>query len=856
MGEETNEHYAFALPGARAQYGPDKVVRVEHIDLHLTPDLANESLDGVCTTTVRALDEPVGRLTLDAVDLAISGVESRLSDGAKGRDLRFSTRQDKLDIEFDPPIAAGEQAAFAVRYRVSKPRHGLFFVEPTAAHPEKIAHAWTQSQDQYARYWFPCFDYPHDKQPTSTTIVVPKGTFALGNGALVERRDEDGRTIFRYRQDVPHSTYLMTMVVGPFVELRGEDAGKNRVPILYYVLPGRDADGERAFGNTPKMVALFEERTQTAYPYARYSQIAVSEFIFGGMENTSATTQTDRTLHDEIAHIDFSSDPLVSHELAHQWFGDLLTCRDWAHAWLNEGFATFMEAVWREESLGYDEYVYDVFECLKTYLKEGAERYRRPIVCNTFRDPIEIFDRHLYQKSAAVLHMLRGELGDARFWRSVARYVEQNAQRSVETIDLVRAIEESTGRNLRAFFDQWIFREGHPQIEVRAAFDAERKVATLTIDQKQTVDAEHPPYAFDVEIGFAPTAPALWGARGDAVLAGERRIRAHVERRHETIVIPLDFEVQLVRFDPGAFLLGDVVYALGSDGAAAVLRGDPNVVARVRAARELANDGGHIARDAIEAAFGSEPFWGVLAEAAGAIGAARTPWARRILIAALSHPHPKVVRAAASALGHFRDADAAEALIAAAHDHASYFVRAAALTALGKTRDERAFGVLSAAAHQRSWNGVVEGGAIHGLAELADPRAVPVVLEALRPEQSEGLRRAAVGGLARIGVLVEEERTRVVDELGERLDDENFLVALEAVAGAESLADPRFLPALDRIAQQGFDGRLRRDAMEAAMHIRRGEKAPAQVTSLRDDIDELREEQRKLQDTIATLARP
>ncbi len=845
MRDETNEHQPFALPGARPQFGPDKIVAVEHIDLHLTPNFADESLDGVCTMTVRALDEPVQHLTLDAVDLDVSRVE-RLSDAARaGREQTFRTRQGKLEIEFEPPIPAGGSATFAVRYCVLKPRHGLFFVKPTADHPEKVTHAWTQSQDQYARYWFPCLDYPHEKQPTSTTIVVPKGMFALGNGELIERRDEDGRTVFRYRQDVPHSTYLMTMVAGPFAEVASGKAGRNGVPIYYYVLPGRESEGERSFGATPKMLELFERRIGTPYPYARYSQIAVADFIFGGMENTSATTQTDRTLHDETAHIDFSSDPLVAHELAHQWFGDLLTCRDWAHAWLNEGFATYMEAVWREADLGYDEYVYDIFECLTAYLREDSDRYRRPIVCNTFFDPIEIFDRHLYQKGAAVLHMLRGELGDSRFWRAIAQYVRDNAQRNVETIDFVRAIGDATGRNLRGFFSQWVYRGGHPKLEVRASWDAVRKVATVTIDQTQTIDADHPPYEFDVEIGLA-----------SAESKEDRRVRARVERQHETIAVPLDFEPKLVRFDPGAFVLADVTYALGVDFAAVALLDDPNVVARIRAARELAKDGGRVARDALARSFESERFWGVLAEVAAAIGATRAPWARTMLIGALSHRHPKVVRAAADALGNFRDPDAAAALIATAADHASYFVRNAALTALGKTRDPRAFEVLRSAAAQRTWNGVIEAGAVRGLGELADARTLPIVLEALHPRESDGLRRAATSALGRIGALEESERTRVVDELEQRLDDASFPVAVEAIATAETLGDARLLPALDRLAAQAFDGRLRRDAMEAAIRIRKGAKVPAQVTALRDDINELRQEQRRLQEQISTAARP
>ena len=527
----------------------------------------------------------------------------------------------------------------------------------------------------------------------------------------------------------------------------------------------------------------------------------------------------------------------------------------WNELWLNEGFATYMEAVWREADLGADEYLYDIFECVKAYLHEESQRYSRPIVCNVFRDPIEIFDRHLYQKGGAVLHMLRGELGEERFWRSIARYVSDNAQRSVETIDLIRAIEAATGRNMRQFFNQWVFREGHPKLQVSFAWDSERRTATVTVDQQQPVDADHPAYAFDVDLGFAPEAKTLPSGAASDLVPNERRVRAKIERAHETIAVPLDFEPQLVRFDPGAFVLADVRHRFGVQYATASLRADPDVVARIRAARELAADGGSQARAALTAAFANEPFWGALAETATAAGATKAPWARDLLISALQHKHPRVVRAVAAALGNFRDADAAAALIETAEKHRSYFVRHEALFSLGKTRDGRAFAVLQRALGGTSWNQTVEAGAALGLAELADSRVLPLLAQATEPQNGDTLRRAAVMALARLGALVQEERTRVVDEIERRLDDSSFLVSLVAVNSAESLGDARLLPALDRLAGAANDGRTRRDAMEAAIRIRKGEKVPAQVRGLREDIDELREDQRRLQAKIEALER-
>ncbi len=837
----------FALPGAESRYGPDKVVDVEHIDLHVTPNIERAVLDVRCTTTIRALDEAVEWLALDAVDLDVRTVER------DGRPLEWRHRDERLELRLDPPLSPGEKASFVVTYRVDHPRHGVFFIRSTEQR-RRVAHVWTQCQDTYARYWFPCFDYPHEKQTTSATIVVRKGEFALSNGALVERKDEGDATIFRYRQDVPHSTYLVTIVAGPFVEIAQGTAGARKVPVFAYVLPGREADGQRAFGNTPRMIEFFERAIGTAYPYARYSQIAVSDFIFGGMENTSATTQTDRTLHDETAHLDFSSDPLVSHELAHQWFGDLLTCRDWSQAWLNEGFATYFECLWREEDLGYDEYLYDIFVSLERYFDEDRRRYRRPIVYNRYRDPIELFDRHLYQKGAAVLHMLRGELGDSRFFRSIARYVAQNAQRNVETIDLIRAVEEATGRNLRAFFDRWVFGSGHPELEYRVAWDERRKLATVTIDQRQQIDDEHPAAVFDVEVGFVPDEPEGPSRDLRGCLPGERRVRVHVERAHETVAVALEWEPKLVRVDPGAFLVGNVRYRLGTTLAAATLHGDPDVVARIRAARELAEDGSRVAREALAGAFERDPFWGVLEAAAEALGRTRAPWARDILLHAIEHDHPKVRAACAAALGNFRDADTAAALLKRVEKDPSYFVRAAACASLGRTRDPRAFDVLAATVRRTSWNGTVEAGAVAGLAELADPRAVPLIVAASASSGDDTLRCAAASAMARAAELLEHERAPLFDALDRLLDDPMLLVCVVAIDAAASTGETRFLPALDRLAHAASDGRARRHASEAAMRIRESRSVPAAVTTLRSDLDELREQQQRLRESFEALA--
>jgi aminopeptidase N len=836
-----SDHRPFALPGAQFQYGPDKVVDVLHIHLALRPDVERRRLDAHCTTTVQAIEDGVARLVLDAVDLHVDAVRR---DGGDGAPLAFRTTSDTLEITVEPPLRRGEQLVFDVAYAVENPRRGLYFIE----HGPK--HAWTQGQDSDARFWFPCFDHPAEKQTTSTTITVPQGQFALGNGALVERAGSAEETTFRYEQRIPHSAYLMTMVTGPFSEIA---QAHDRLPVFYYTLPGREADGERAFGKTPKMIDVFERTIGVPYPYERYSQIAVADFLFGGMENTTATTQTDRVLHDERAHLDYSADYLASHELAHQWFGDLITCRDWSQAWLNEGFATYFESVWLEAHLGWDEYLYDVHTIVQRYLEEDGERYRRPIVCNFYRDPGELFDRHLYEKGGAVLHMLRGELGWERMQRVFRRYVSGNAGRNVETIDLIRAIEAETGRNTRGFFAQWVERGGHPELDVSYRWDAERKTALVTIAQKQTVDDDNPAYVFDLEIGFVADAPAPVGTDfGPGPLPGETRVRLRVERAPQTFAVPLEREPALLRVDPGAWILAAWTLSLGTDAHAAIVRGDPSPVARIRAAQALAKDERRVARSALAAALAHDPFFGVGVEVAAALGDSRAPSARAALLANAGHPHPKVRRAVAKALGAWRDAEVADALLGL-RDDPSYFVIGDALHALGKTRDARAFDALAAAMRTPSWNETIAAGAVRGLGALADARALPVVHEALGAGRPQALRRAAVGAIAELGALVESVRTDAVDAVNRILDDADYLLRLWACTAAERIADARLLPTLDRLALNEHDARIRRHAAEAAIRVREAQTKPAELARLRDEVDRLRTESRALRERLDGL---
>ena len=394
----------FAFPGTERRYAPDRAVDIRHTRLEIVLDPEVIAIQGTVTHHFTALADDADRLHLHAGELTIESVRDEA-----GAELAFRHAGEDLFIELPRALAFDEPGVVTVHYR-GTPRRGIYFIHPDAAYPRKAYEAWTQGQDEDSRYWFPCFDHPTEKFSSEILARVPAKYTAVSNGALQGKTPhDDGTVTWHWSQAAEHSAYLVTLCVGEYEEIL---LGDDPVPMPVYVPPGHRAIAERAFGRTVELVRHFSERFGVDYPYEKYAQVVVQDFIFGGMENTSATTLIDIVLYDDRAALDFDRDDLIAHELAHQWWGDLLTCREWPHAWLNEGFATWSQALWREHAEGPDAEAYERFGWLSTYLAEDAREYRRAIVDRRFEEPIDLFDRHHYEKGGLVLHMLRKERGE------------------------------------------------------------------------------------------------------------------------------------------------------------------------------------------------------------------------------------------------------------------------------------------------------------------------------------------------------------------------------------------------------------------------------------------------------------
>jgi aminopeptidase N len=838
-GASQQKRRTYALADAQPHFAPDRPCDIVHIALTLQLDIAQQSLRGTCATTVRAVQEAVSSLMLDAVDLQIAQVRH-----ADGTTIPYDYDGQQLRLTFPEPLQRGAPATVEVDYGVTKPRLGLYFITPDAAYPHKPVQVWSQCQDEDARYWFPCFDAPNEKATTEMTVTVPQPYFALSNGTLLSTtRDEAAGTItYHWLQDQPHSTYLMTLVVGEFSERTEMVDG---LPVQWYVTPGREDDGQRAFGDTPEMVRFFSQKLGVPYPWNKYAQIAVSDFIFGGMENTTATTQTDLTLHDARAHLDFSSNGLVAHELAHQWFGNLLTCKHWSHAWLNESFATYFDALFHEHHKGTDEFRYYMYQNAKAYFREDAEHYRRPIVTNVYKEPIDLFDHHLYEKGSLVLHMLRYMLGDAAFWESLRQYVTANRHQVVETVDLERAIEIATGRNLQAFFQQWVYKGGHPEYQVEFAWDDTTRIATVTIRQQQQTGTEHgvetPLFDMPVTLLFA-------------LPEGEQRFPLRVPEQLHTFHIALPAQPRWMSFDPGNWILKKLQLKVPKDMLIAQLQHDPDIMGRIYAAEALSDIGSLEAVASLRQVLEQETFWGVQAEVARLLGKIHTPAALEALLANNRLPHPKARRAVVTALGEFKDDRSATTLIDLVHTgDASYFVEAEAAAALGKTRRDSALTPLQQAAHKSSWNETIRNGVFRGLAELQDESTIPLLRDFTTYGQPPMARYAAIRALGKLGGEKDPAPAPIVETLTVLLDEEHFRTRMAVLDALESLHSSKTLPALERLRARDLDGRVQRRVEEVIEAIRSERRQTDEVQQLRDDFQALREANKKLLDRLDRL---
>jgi aminopeptidase N len=471
----------------RPNFNRPQTYDVQHYVIRASFDRAARKVRGDTTVILKPLKAGFVTAELDAADMVFSSVT--LQDS--GKKLRYRTTPGKVIVTLDKPYSPADAIAIRFTYTAT-PKKGVYFVDERKENGQIVnpAQVWSQGEADEAHHWFPCFDFPSDKATTEQYLTVKKGETVVANGELIDRKaNADGTETVHYKMPVPHSIYLLSFVVGTYAKV--EDT-YNGIPLGYYVYPGKEDVARAAFGKTPEMMKVFEEVTGVKFPYNKYDQTIVAAFQFGGMENITATTMSDveifaATQPDALSDVE----DLVSHELAHSWFGDLVTCKNWAELWLNEGFATFMEAVYREKAHGRDNYLNKVRNDAELYMIGDTINPNRNGLYNLNAGNVAaLFDRPetTYNKGGAVLHTLREEIGDEAFWKAVNTYLNRHKLDSVESTDLRAAMEEASGKKLDWFFDQWVYHGGFPKLTVAPIFNPNTNTLDVSVTQTQKAD--------------------------------------------------------------------------------------------------------------------------------------------------------------------------------------------------------------------------------------------------------------------------------------------------------------------------------------------------------------------------------
>ena len=747
---------ALALgPAAYADepYARSRTYDLQNVRMELRFDTVERKVMGQVTHTLTPLNDGLASVEFDSIGLKIDAVT------VGGRAANFETTKTKLIVKLDQPARAGQKLSVVIRYE-GQPARGLYFILPDKDYPDRPVQLWTQGQAEDTRYYVPIYDYPNDKTTSEMLLTVPAAWTAVSNGSLLSTRDAgSGMKTCHWRLNQPHSTYLIALVAGEFDVVTEDWRG---IPLTYYAPRGRGNRIKPSYGRTPAMMDYFVKQFGP-YPWPKYAQAMVDEFVAGGMENTSLTINTSGSLeHPELVpEFVGNDDDLISHELGHQWFGDSITTKDWGHVWLNESFASYMESLWFEHHYGPDQAAYVAWTEQNQWF--GNERlYTVPLVTHDFRSFVEVTG-NVYGKGSRIIHMLRQELGDDDFFRALRHFLQKHRYQNVSSADLVRAIEESTGRNADPFFDQWIYGAGAPKLTLSYTWDGAARQVKLSVKQTQKQEGRVGGFRFKTTVDLLTA-------------TGVKSHPIFVSDAEEEFSLPSEEKPLAAIFDPQNAILKRVEFKKETAEWIYQLQHATHVSARLDAARALGRikDNAEVT-SALADASRKDTFWAVRVEAVRALAQTGGSEAQKQIVTALDDDSVAVRRAAVEAMGRFKDDPGVVARIETIYrDDKAWRVREAALGAVARQKPANALDTLKAAIDTESPDDILRNQALQSIGGLGKDEAVPLLLEWARPGRPDATRRAAIGSLSRLDVKNKELTARLLDYLREPRRSVNF----------------------------------------------------------------------------------
>jgi len=828
-----NSAFGAALQGkaktVERKYAPDRKADILHITIDVTPDFKTRTVAGATTIKFKPIAKPLTELRLDAIDLDVSCVTS--SAQIEG----YSVTDEAIIITFDPPIQPGVEATVKVLYE-AEPNRGLYFRTPEMGYREGNTHLYTQGEAHEAPHWYPNYDYPNERSTSEVICRIQADMVVISNGRLVSEEidSETGLKVVRWLQDKPHVNYLIALVAG---KLKKIESKYKDIPLAFYTPASQIDQAKNSFKGTADMLEFYEKEIGVPYPWDKYYQAACEDFG-GGMENTSLTILGTGTLFTKATENIRSSQGLVAHELVHQWFGDYVTCKDWSHLWLNEGFATYYEDLYDGYKNGRDSMLYGLYRSARGVLSNRP--IHKPIVYRLYADADEQFDYRAYPKGGWVLHMLRTELGEELFRKCVKTYLERHAFSSVVTEDFSSVIEELTGRSFDRFFDQWIYHGRHPDLKVSYNWSEKDRLAKVSVEQTHEVNDNVMLFHFRTKARF--------------VIDNENIDREIVinSKQHD-FYFSLPKEPNIVRFDPDYGLLATVKFEKPTAMLYEQLEDKDDVIGRLRAidALKKKNDKKTVAK--LKDVLNNDAFYGVRSRASSALREIHTKEAFEALGDSLNQEDARVRQQVVRDVSSFYRPETLELIKVVLRKEKNPAILEAAIRNLGLYHHKSTRRLLLKYLKSRSYRNELASAAIEAIRMLDESFFIASLQRTLSERESEFRSWDFTRGLDTLAHIArnEDDKTKVRNFLVDYVNHPKNRIQTGAIRALGTLGDPKSIPIVDTFSGDDPSNRVQRSAKNALKALReKKDLVPEEIVQLRETVDQFRKETEKLKNDL------
>ncbi|MCC6410240.1 MAG: DUF3458 domain-containing protein [Saprospiraceae bacterium] len=668
-----------SVPDTLAPYNASNtfVHDLKHTKIEIDFDWTKKRANGRATLTLSPWFYTTDHLSLDAKNFIIKSVKLE----GKNDTLAYKYDNEKLNITLDRTYKRNEEFKVVITY-VARPDEresfggsaaitgdkGLYFINADGADPEKPRQIWTQGETESNSYWFPTVDKPNERCTQEMYITVEDKYKTLSNGLMVSsKKNANGTRTDYWKMDKPHAPYLFMMAIGEFAVVK--DKWRD-IELTYYVEPKYEAYAKDIYPYTPEMLELFSTKLGYNYPWSKYAQVVVRDYVSGAMENTTAVIfgefmqKNKRELLDD--HL--TNEKVVAHEMFHHWFGDLVTTENWANLTMNEGFANYSEYMWLEHKYGRDAADYHEYNEQQGYIFSAADG-GHPLIHFGYEDKESMFDAHSYNKGGAALHMLRDLLGDEAFFASLNRYLKDNQYTDVEAHELRLAVEDVTGRDMNWFFNQWYFGAGHPNLVISYDWDNNARTASVTIEQTQTGENVAPIFQLPLQVDVYDAS----GAKTTQQIV--------VTKRNQTFTFGATSKPALINVDASKSLLCVKDDRHTPEEWAFMFKHAPLFRDRWEALEALQQEESPLSKDVVSAAL-NDKFWAIRERALEMADLSDPAQIARLAAMAENDPQPSTRATAIAKLSETEDAQYAKLYEKGLASDQPYSVVTQALTAL------------------------------------------------------------------------------------------------------------------------------------------------------------------------------